>query len=129
MPIGSPGQDTGVNTNPERWLNDHHWDSGAEVVLNAVAAVDLGVAVATGVVRRVREITVRNTSQANTVITLSAGGVNRLSFDVPANTTRTWSSQDGRLFVAASQTQIASSAAAVGQETYINASGVEAAQS
>jgi len=122
-------EDTGVHTNPEQWLNDNHWDSGAEVVLNAVAAVNLGAAVAAGVVRRIREITVRNTSQANTVVTLSVGAVNRLSFDVPANTTRVWYSDNGRLFVAASQPLIASSAAAAGQETYITASGVEAAQS
>ena len=121
--------DTGINTNPEAWLNNHHWDSGAELVLNAAAAVNLGAAVAAGVVRRIREITVRNTAQANTVITLSVGGVNRVSFDVPAQATRTWSSQDGRLFVAAAQPQIASSAAAAGQETFITAAGVEAAQS
>ena len=121
--------DTGVHTNPEQWLHDNHWDSDAEVVLNAAAAVNLGAAVAAGVVRRVKEITVRNTSQTDTVVTLSVGGVNRVSFDVPANTTRTWSSQDGRLFAAASQPQIESSAAAVGSETYVTAAGVEAEQS
>lgn len=120
-------EDTGLNTNPARYLQIWHWDSGTELVLNAAAAVNLGAAVGAGLMRRIREITVRNAAQANTVITLSVGGVNRLSFDVPAQTTRTWSSEDGRAFVAASQPQIASSAAAGGSETYITASGIEAA--
>lgn len=119
-------QDTGLNTNPERWLHENHWDSGVELVINAAAAVNLGAAVGAGVTRRIREITVRNVAQANTVITLSDAGGNRLSFDVPAQSTRTWSSQDGREFAAASQAQIASSAGAVGSEAYITATGVEA---
>ena len=108
------------------WLHRNHWDSGAELVLNAVGAQNLGAAVAAGATRRIREISVRNTAQANTVVTLSVGGVNRLSFDVPAQTTRVWYSDNGREFTAAQQPQIASSAAAVGAETYISASGVEA---
>ena len=122
-------EDTGVHTNPEQWLHNFHWDSGVETVLNAAAAVNFGAVVAAGLARRVREITVRNLSQAATVITLSVGGVNRLSFDVPGNTTRTWSSEDGRAFTAGQQVQIASSAAGVGSETFVTASGVEAAQS
>jgi len=124
-------QDTGLNTNPERWLHDNHWDSGAELVLNAVAAVNLGAAVAAGATRRIRSITVRNTAQANTVITLSQllPLQNRVSFDVPAQTTRVWpgsNEKDGVEFVAGVQVQISSSAAAGGAETYISASGVEA---
>ena len=114
MPKAFPNEDTGVHSNPERWLHVNHWDSGAELVLVAAGAQNLGGAVAVGATRRIREITVRHSGQANTVITLSVGGVNRLSFDVPAQTTRTWSSQDGREFLAATQPQIASSAAAVG---------------
>lgn len=120
-------EDTGVNTNPERWLNDNHWDSGVELVLVAAAAVNLGAAVGAGVIRRIREISVRNAGQVNTVITLSDAGGDRLSFDVPAASTVTWSSQDGREFAAASQPQIASSAAAAAPgETFITAAGVEA---
>lgn len=117
-------EDTGVHTNPEQWLQDNHWNP-AQITLNAAAAVNLGAAVAVGKVRRVKEITARNVSQANTVITLSVGGVAQISFDVPAQTTRTWSSEDGRSFAATTQPQIASSAAAGGGETYISASGVE----
>lgn len=115
-------------TNPERWLHDNHWDSGVELVLNAAAAANLGAAVGAGVTRRIRSITVRNTAQANTVITLSqvAPAQNRLSFDVPAQSTRTWSEQDGVEFLATVQVQIASSAAVAGQETYIHAAGDEA---
>jgi hypothetical protein len=123
-----PVQDTGVNTNPERWMHDHHWDSGTELVLNAAAAVNLGVAVAAGATRRIRSITVRNTALVNTVITLSQTGPaqNSVSFDVPAQTTRVWSEQDAVQFLAGVQVQISSSAAAAGAETYIHASGVEA---
>jgi len=123
-----PVEDTGLNTNPERWLHDNHWDSGAELVLNAAAAANLGGAVAAGATRRIRSITVRNTAQVNTVITLSqaAPAQNRVSFDVPPQTTRVWSEEDGVEFAAGVQPQISSSAAAVGAETYIHASGVEA---
>ena len=114
--------------NPERYLHVYHWDSGAELVLNSAAAANLGAAVGAGLTRRIREITVRNTAQAGTVITLSVGGVNRLSFDVPMGTTRVWYSEDGRLFTAGEQVQIASSAAGAGTQTYVTASGVEAAQ-
>lgn len=121
-------EDTGLNTNPERWLHDNHWDSGAELVLNAAAAANLGAVVGAGATRRVRNITVRNTALVNTVITLSQllPLQNRVSFDVPAQTTRTWSEQDAVEFAAGVQPQILSSAAAVGAETYIHAAGVEA---
>ena len=118
-----------IDPNSEEWIHNNHHDTGVETVLNAAAAVNFGAVVAAGLVRRVREITVRNLSQAATVITLSVGGVNRLSFDVPGNTTRTWSSEDGRAFTAGQQPLIASSAAGAGTETFVTASGVEAAQS
>jgi len=118
----------GEHTNPEKWLHDHHWDNGAEVVLNAAAAVNLGGAVAAGATRRVRSITVTNDALVNTVIILSqvAPAQNRLRFGVPAQTTRTWSEQDAVEFLTGVQVQISSSAAAVGAETYIHAGGVEA---
>jgi len=123
-------EDLGTHTNPERWLQDNHWDSGLELVLNAAAAVNLGVAVAAGAARRVRSITVRNTALVNTVITVSqlvVGAGNRFSFDVAAQSTRVWSEQDGILVPATGQVQISSSAAAAGAESYIHAAGVEAA--
>lgn len=121
-------EDTGLHTNPEKWLHDNHWDSGVELVLAAAAPVNLGAAVGAGATRRVRSITVRNMAQANTVITLSQllPLQNRVSFDVPSQTTRTWSEEDGIEFAAGVQLQISSSAAAVGTESYISAVGVEA---
>ncbi|GAH90054.1 unnamed protein product [marine sediment metagenome] len=101
-------EDTGVHSNPERYRQDNHWDSGAELVLNAAAAVNLGVAVAAGATRRIRSITVRNVAQANTIITLSqvAPAQNRVSFDVLAQSTRVWSEQDGVEFLTGVQVQI-----------------------
>ena len=121
-------EDLGTNTNPERWLHDNHWDNGAELVLNAAAAINLGAVVGAGVTRRIRSITVRNTALVNTVITLSqvVPAQNRLSFDVPAQTTRVWSEQDAVEFAAGVQVQISSSAAAAGAGSYIHAAGVEA---
>lgn len=109
-------------------MHDHHWDNGAELVLNAAAPANLGAAVAAGAKRRIRAITVRNAGVVNTVITVSQvlPAQNSVSFDVPAQTTRTWSEQDGAEFLAGVQVQISSSGAAAGGETYIHASGVEA---
>lgn len=123
-----PTEDTGLHTNPERYRHDNHWDNGVELVLNAAAAANLGAVVAAGATRRVRSITVRNTAQTNTVITLSqvAPAQNRVSFDVAPQSTRVWSEQDGIEFLAGVQVQISSSAAAAGEETYIHAAGVEA---
>lgn len=129
MPEASPSNE-GIShlTNPEKWLHDNHWDNGAELILNAAAAVNLGGVVGAGAKRRIRSITVRNTALVNTVITLSQllPLQNHFSFDVPAQTTRVWSEQDAVEFLAGVQVQISSSAAAVGAETYIHASGVEA---
>lgn len=121
--------DTGIHTNPQQWLHNWHWDSGAELVLVNAVAANLGAVVAAGRVRRIKEITVRNMAQSDTIVTISVGGVNRLSIEVPLQTTRVWSSEDGRAFTAGQQVQAASSAAGAGTQTFITASGVEAAQS
>lgn len=126
MPLGS--SNLGKNTNPEKWLHDHHWDNGAQIVLNSAAAANLGVPVAVGAKRRTRAFTVRNMALTNTVITISqvAPAMNRVSFDVPSGATREWGEQDAIEFLAGVQPQISSSAAAAGAETYVHASGVEA---
>ena len=31
-------EDTGANTNPERWLNDNHWEPDAEITIAVVGA-------------------------------------------------------------------------------------------
>jgi len=130
MPIGSPGQDTGVNTNPERWLQDNHWEPAADIPLVAAGApgeLALGVAVGAGVVRRIREVTARHTGTANTVVSIldQTGGNIIISFDVPAQSTRTWSSQDGRA-VAATLQPVVQTSDVTGGGTTVSAAGVEA---
>lgn len=123
-------QDTGVHSNPEKWIHDNHWDSyqGDIIVAGPGGAQNLGVAVAAGKTRRIREVTIRHTGTNNTVITIrqAGGGVLPiyLSFDVPAQTTRTWSSLDGRLVPAEVLPTIESSDLTGGNTIY-SASGVE----
>ena len=126
MPEVGACDDTGANTNPERWLHENHWDC-LEVTINAAGAAgqqNLGNPVAAGATRRIREITVRHAGTNNTVVTLLDATGNRLTFDVPAQTSRTWSSQDGREFVAGAQ-PIVQSSDVTGGNTFVSASGVE----
>lgn len=123
-----PTQDTGTHTNPERWLHDNHWE--APEVTIAVAGLpgqqNLGAVVGAGVTRRVREITIRHAGTNNTVVTLLiAGGATKVTIDVPAQTTRVWSSQDGREFAAGEQPAVQSSDV-TGGNTFVSAGGVEA---
>jgi len=124
MPVGSIGEDSGKNTNPERWLHDYHWNCD-EVELDAAATAEaLGVVVATGKKRRIREITIRHTGSNDTVVTITDGTNNILSIDVSAESTRLWSSQDGRELVAG-EIPYAQTSDITGGSTYISASGVE----
>jgi len=122
-----PVEDTGTNTNPERWLHENHWEA-EEVTISAAGAggqQNLGSAVPTGKTRRIRELTIRHTGTNNTVVTLLiSGGATKLTIDVPAQTTRVWSSQDGREFDAGEQPAVQSSDV-TGGNTYVSASGVE----
>jgi hypothetical protein len=121
-------EDTGANTNPERYLHEHHWESG-EVEITASGAggqKNLGDPVPSGKKRRIRELTIRHAGTNNTVVTLLvSGGVTKLTIDVPAQSTRVWSSQDGREFDAGEQPAVQSSDT-TGGYTYVSASGVEA---
>ena len=121
-------EDLGTHTNPERWLHENHWE--ADEVTIAVAGApgqqNLGVAVPAGVTRRIRELTIRHAGTNNTVVTLLiAGGATKVTIDVPAQTTRVWSSQDGREFATGEQPACQSSDI-TGGNTYVSASGVEA---
>lgn len=122
-------QDTGLNTNPERWLHQYHWE--CDEVTIAVAGVggqqNLGAVVPAGVARRIREITVRHTGTNNTVISILVAGAvaNKVTIDVPAQTTRVWSSQDGLEFTAAQQPAVQTSDV-TGGGTIVSARGVEA---
>ena len=124
-------QDTGVHTNPAQWLHDHHWECNQVTV--AVAGVggqqNLGAAVGAGLVRRIREITVKHAGSNNTTVTIydANGGNLILTIDVPAQSTKLWSSQDGRE-VAATLQPVIQTSDVVGGSTYVSAAGVECAQ-
>lgn len=121
-------EDSGTHTNPEAWLQDYHWDCD-EVTINAAGVggeQNLGAVVGAGLVRRIREITIRHAGTNNTVVTiLVSGGATKVTIDVPAQTTRVWSSQDGREFSAGEQPAVQSSDV-TGGNTFITPSGVEA---
>lgn len=142
QPVGSQGatlqqvpgtlelitEDTGANTNPERWLHENHWD--CDQVTIAVAGAggqqNLGAVVAAGITRRIREITIRHEGTNDTTVTLLiAGGAVRLTIRVPSQSTIVWSSQDGREFIAAQQPAVQTSDV-TGGSTFVSASGVEA---
>ncbi len=132
MPVGSVGEteDTGVNTNPERWLQDNHWEPDAEITIAAIGAggeEPVGGAVPAGETRRIREITIRHEGTNNTVVTLldASGGNIKLSIGIPAQTRRTWSSQDGREIAAGLQPVVQTSDV-TGGSTFVSLAGVEA---
>jgi len=117
-----------VALHDEQWLQTYHWNTD-EVTISANGAAgqrNLGIPVGAGLKRRIREITIRHAGTNNTVVTLLvAGGATKLTIDIPAQTTRVWSSQDGREF-AAGQQPACQSSDITGGNTFITASGVEA---
>ena len=123
-------EDLGTHTNPERWLHDNHWEPDAEItIVVALAAGEqvVGGAVPAGETRRIREITIRHAGTNNTVVSLldASGGNIKASIDVPAQSTVTWSSQDGREIAATLQPVIQTSDI-TGGSTYVSLAGVEA---
>ena len=128
MPEVGAADDSGAHTNPARWLHENHWDSDEVTIAVAGAGGEqnLGAVVGAGLSRRIREITIRHAGTNNTVVTLLiAGGVARLTIDVPAQTTRVWSSEDGRVFTTTQQPAVQTSDI-TGGGTYVSAAGVEA---
>ena len=114
--------------NSEQWLHENHWDCNEVTVTPAGAPgqQNLGAAVPAGQTRRIRELHVRHAGTNNTVVTLLiAGGAVRRSWDIPAQTTRTISSEDGWEFTAAQQPAVQTSDV-TGGSTYVGAEGVEA---
>ena len=119
-----------ISAHGERWLQDYHWNTAADVAIVAIGAggeQPLGAAVGAGVVRRIREVTVRHIGTVNTVISIldQTGGNVIISFDVPAQTTRTWSSQDGRAVAAGLQPVVQTSDVTTAGAV-VSAAGVEA---
>ena len=124
MPSGS-GSSGG--TNPSQWLQTHHWEAD-EVTIAAAGAggqQNLGAAVGAGLTRRIREITIRHAGTNNTVVTFLVGVATKLSVDVPAQTTRMWSSEDGVAVIAGGQLVVRTSDV-TGGSTFVSARGVEA---
>ncbi len=121
-------EDTGVNTNPERWLHENHWEPLAEVTITVAGAggeQDLGVVVPADTHRRIREMTIRHAGTNPTVVTLLiSGGATKVSIDIPAGVTRQWSNQDGKSFDPTEQSA-AQSSDVTGGNTYVSATGVE----
>jgi hypothetical protein len=129
MTRGSSAEDTGKNTNSEQWMHDNHWEPDAQVTITVAGAAgeqEVGDAVATGKTRRIREVTARHAGTANTVVSIldESGGNIKVSFDVPAQSTRTWSSQDGREIGAGKQPVVQSSDV-TGGNTMVSIVGVE----
>jgi hypothetical protein len=117
-----------VAPNEEKWRHQYHWECN-EVTISAAGAggqQNLGAVVGAGLTRRIRELTIRHAGTNNTVVTLLiSGGATKLTIDVPAQTTRVWSSQDGREFAEGEQSAVQSSDV-TGGNTFVSAAGVEA---
>jgi len=129
MPEGS-GSAVGIghHSNPERYRQDNHWEA-EEVEVAAVGVggqQNLGAAVSADKTLRIREITIRHAGTNNTVVTLLiTGGATKVTIDVPATTTRVWSSQDGREFTATQQPAVQTTDI-TGGSTFVSAAGIEA---
>ena len=119
---------SGQNTNPALWLNLHHWEAD-EVTVAAIGVggqQNLGAVVGAGLLRRIRELHVRHAGSENTVVTLVVAGVAIVrSWDIPAQTTRVISSEDGWAFAAGEQPAVRTSSV-TGGSTFVGAEGVEA---
>ena len=127
MPEASPSNEgIGQHSNPERYRQDNHWEAEEVTCLLAATDYNLGAAVVAGKTLRIRLITIRHAGTNNTVVTLLiAGGNTKVTVDVAAQTTRVWSSQDGREFLATEQPAVQTSDI-TGGSTFVSASGIEA---
>lgn len=112
--------------NAEAWRHANHWQTPAEIALAAAAApANMGGPVPAGQTRRIREITIRHTGTNNTIISINVAAVVRLTIDIPAQTTRVWSSEDGIEFTGGEQPTIQTSDVA-GGGAQVSARGDEA---
>jgi len=128
MGVRIPTVDSGVHSNPAKWLHDNHWDCDEQdIAANGVGGQQLlGVVVPVGKSRRIREVTIRHEGTNSTVVTMLIGkGATRLTVKVPASMSVLWSSEDGRVFTAGQQPAVQSSDV-TGGHTYVSAAGVEA---
>jgi len=89
-----------------------------------VTNYNFGAVVAVGATRRIKVITIRHAGSDNTVVSIFLGAVVKVSIDVPAQTTRVWSSEDGIEFLAGEQPIIQSSDV-TGGSTFVAGEGIE----
>jgi len=120
-------QDSGLHTNPEKWLHDNHWE--ADEVTIAVAGApgeqNLGAVVPAGETRRIRVLHVRHAGSNNTVLTLLiAGGAVKRSWDIAPQSTRVINSEDGWEFQPGELPAVQTSDV-TGGSTYVGPEGVE----
>ena len=126
MPEASPSNEgIGQHSNPERYRQDNHWEAEEVTCLLAATDYNLGAAVSVGETLRIREITVRHVGTNNTVVTLLVGTTTKVTIDMSPQSTRVWSSQDGREFAAGEQSLIQTSDI-TGGSTFVSAVGIEA---
>lgn len=126
MGVRIPTVDSGVHTNPAKWLHDNHWDSREIDIAAAGADQSLGAVVAALKTRRIRELTIRHAGTNDTIVSLRvAGGAAVMSIKVSAGQSALWSSEDGRVFAAGVQPAVQSSDV-TGGHTFVSAAGVEA---
>ena len=123
-------EDTGLHTNPEKWLHDNHWEPDAEipiVLAGAPGELAIGGAVPAGETRRIREVMVFHAGTNNTLVTLldESGGNIKVTIPVNAQSGAQWSSQDGREIAAGLQPVVQSSDV-TGGNTRVSFSGDEA---
>lgn len=123
MPLKLPQE-----LNPERYLHKYHWEQ-REVTISVAGAPgvqSLGGAVGVGLKRRIRVLKIRHAGTSNTVVSLVVGATVVDSWDVPAQTTRVVSDEDGWAFAAGEQPAVQTSDIS-GGSTYVAARGVEVA--
>ena len=113
--------------NAAAWRHEHHWqaDQVTISVAGAGGQQNVGGGVPAGQLRTIREITVRHAGTNNTVITILIAGFIRLSFDVSASSSVTWSSENGVMFGAGEQ-PIVESSDVTGGNSYVSARGEQA---
>lgn len=114
--------------NAEAWRHANHWDCDEVnvVAIGVGGEQNFGAPIPVGVTRRIREITIRHTGTNNTIITiLISGAATKITIDVPAQTTRVWSSEDGIEFTDAQQPAVQTSDV-TGGGAYVSARGDQA---
>jgi len=122
-----------LSSHSESFKHKYHWETPEEVqIIEAGQAGEKNLGNPPSQADkyiRIKEITIRNSGSADTVIQLLAkynGNYDvKLSIDVPANTTRMWESEQGRKFTYGQQPVVRATVVS-GGTIFVSASGVEA---